>query len=132
DYGIGNLFSVRRALEHCGASVTISSEPAVIAASPRLVLPGVGAFANGMRGLAERGLDQAVRKYAESGRPFLGICLGMQMLASNSEEFGEHPGLGIIPGQVLAIPSTGLDGTVHKIPHIGWTRLQPPAGLADW
>jgi len=132
DYGIGNLFSVRRALERCAASVTISSDPAVIALSPRLVLPGVGAFADGMRGLAKGGLDQAVRKYAESGRPFLGICLGMQMLASISEEFGEHPGLGIIPGQVLAIPSTGLDGTAHKIPHIGWTRLRPPDGLADW
>ena len=132
DYGIGNLFSVGRALEECGANVTVSEDPAVIMASPRLVLPGVGAFADGMRGLMERRLERVVCDYANSGRPLLGICLGMQMLASVSEEFGEHAGLGIIPGRVVPIPATGADGRPHKIPHIGWSPLELPAGHAGW
>lgn len=132
DYGIGNLFSVRRALKECGANVLVSEDPAAIMASPCLVLPGVGAFADGMRGLIERGLEKVVRDYAQSGRPLLGICLGMQMLASVSEEFGEHAGLDIIPGRVVAIPDTGVDGKRHKIPHVGWSPLEIPAGHAGW
>ncbi len=132
DYGVGNLFSVRRALEHCGADVTLTDDPRTILHAPRLVLPGVGAFADGMRGLEERGLISVLREYADSGRPFLGICLGMQMLASVSEEFGEHRGLGIIPGRVTAIPNTGMDGALHKIPHIGWAALEQPERATDW
>lgn len=132
DYGVGNLFSVCRALEHCGAKVTLTDDPKTISNAPRLVLPGVGAFADGMRGLAERGLITVLQEYADSGRPLLGICLGMQMLATVSEEFGEHEGLGIIPGRVMAIPNTGIDGTPHKIPHIGWAGLEPPELAADW
>lgn len=132
DYGIGNLFSVRRAFEHAGANVVVSDDPAVLLAAPRIVLPGVGAFADGMRGLIERGLDQVVLDFAESGRPLLGICLGMQMLASISEEFGEHKGLDIIGGRVSPIPKTKSDGTPHKIPHIGWTPLFFPDGEAEW
>lgn len=132
DYGVGNLFSVRRALEYCGAEVTLTSDPRAILSASRLVLPGVGAFADGMRGLAEHGLISAIQAYANSGRPFLGICLGMQMLATASEEFGEHAGLGIVPGRVTAIPRTGIDGTPHKIPHIGWTELAQPERAADW
>lgn len=132
DYGSGNLFSVRRALEHCGADVEVSGDPAAIAAAEKLLLPGVGAFADGMRGLTESGLAQVVINYAATGRPLLGICLGMQMLASASEEFGEHPGLSIIPGKVVAIPATGSDGRAHKIPHIGWSSLALPHGLSNW
>ena len=110
DYGIGNLFSVARALEHCGAEVKVSADPAVIEAAPRLVLPGVGAFADGMQGLRERGLVETILRYAASSRPLLGICLGMQMLASVSEEFGEHAGLGLIPGRVVPVPSTTTQG----------------------
>src|SRR5215510_6456576 len=104
DYGIGNLYSVQRALESCDAAVSMASDAAGIDASERLVLPGVGAFADGMQGLRERGLIEPLRRYAASGRPLLGICLGMQMLATVSEEFGSHEGLGVIPGRVLAIP----------------------------
>ena len=94
DYGVGNLLSVCRAFEHCGAKVVVSDDPATLLDAPRLVLPGVGAFANGMRGLTDRGLDEVILKFASSGKPLLGICLGMQMLATVSEEFGEHSGLG--------------------------------------
>jgi imidazole glycerol-phosphate synthase subunit HisH len=131
DYGIGNLYSVSRALERCGAEVLVSSGPAAIEAAPRLVLPGVGAFADGMQGLRDRQLVEPIARYAASGRPLMGICLGMQMLATVSEEFGEHAGLGLIPGRVRPVPAADLDGRRHKIPHIGWSALQPPPGK-DW
>ena len=125
DYGLGNLYSVERALQSTGAEVSLSSDPEEIARAPRLVLPGVGAFADGMRGLRERNLVEPLRRYASTGRPLLGICLGMQMLASVSEEFGEHEGLDLIPGRVRAISSSTVAGQPHKIPHIGWNALQP-------
>lgn len=132
DYGIGNIFSVRRAFERCNASVVVSDNPQVLLAAHRLVLPGVGAFADGMRGLIERGLDKVVQEFAGSGKPFLGVCLGMQMLASVSEEFGEHKGFGIIPGRVVPIPRETISGKRHKIPHVGWVGLERPKGLAGW
>ena len=95
------------------------------------MLPGVGAFADGMQGLRERGLIEPLRAYAASGRPMLGICLGMQMLASVSEEFGEHEGLGLIPGRVQAVPASDTQGRPQKIPHIGWSALRVPPG-AQW
>jgi len=131
DYGIGNLYSVRRALERCGGDVTLSSDPAALERAERLVLPGVGAFAGGMAGLRERGLVEPIRRYAASGRPLLGICLGMQMLATASEEFGIHEGLDLIPGRVRAVPDRDTAGRPHKVPHIGWTALRTPAG-ASW
>lgn len=128
DYGIGNLFSVGRALERCGAQVSFSADPAEIAAASRLVLPGVGAFSDGMHGLRERGLVQPLRDFAASGRPLLGICLGMQMLTTQSEEFGLHEGLGLIPGRVVPVPATDVQGRPQRIPHIGWSALQPCEG----
>jgi glutamine amidotransferase len=132
DYGIGNLLSVSRAFQHCGATVDVSSEPGILSAAPALVLPGVGAFADGMNGLRSRGLDRLVLDYAASGRPLIGICLGMQMLASVGEEFGEHSGLGIIPGRVRRIPVDDAAGKPHKVPHVGWADLEPPAGSPGW
>jgi len=126
DYGSGNLLSVARAFERCGAQPTLSHDAAEIENAARLVLPGVGAFADGMQGLRERGLIEPIRRYAASGRPLLGICLGMQMLASASTEFGEHEGLGLIPGRVVPIPAVDVDGATQKIPHIGWADLTPP------
>jgi glutamine amidotransferase len=130
DYGIGNLLNVVRALEHCGAAVTIvdKAAPEHIAA-PRLVLPGVGAFGDGMTELRARGFDEFVRRFAETGRPFLGICVGMQMMFDASEEMGEHAGLGLLAGRVRAVPATGTDGTPHRIPHIGWRPLE---AARDW
>lgn len=132
DYGIGNLLSVARAFQKCGAEVEFVDTPSAIDGAKKLVLPGVGAFANGMDGLRERGIVDALRSYARSGRPFLGICLGMQLLMDVSEEFGEHEGLGLIPGRVKAIEPTAADGTPHKIPHIGWNALQPAAAVQSW
>lgn len=124
DYGVGNLHSVVKALRHQGGDVTISSDPGEIAKAERLVLPGVGAFGDGMRELTERHLVEPLRAFVTTGRPFLGICLGMQLLLDESEEFGTRAGLGIVPGNVVAIPpKPGL-----KIPHIGWNEIAPPPG----
>jgi glutamine amidotransferase len=130
DYGIGNLYSVRRAFETCGAAVALTSQPSEIAVAERLVLPGVGAFADGMSGLRERNLIQPILAYAATGKPLMGICLGMQMLAGMSEEFGEHEGLGLIGGRVLPVPPADAEGRPHKIPHIGWSALSPSQGAA--
>jgi glutamine amidotransferase len=132
DYGVSNLLNVVRAFEYCGASVELAERPEQINAADRLVLPGVGAFADGMAELGARGLIDPIRKYAATGRPFLGICLGMQMLLDESEEFGNHAGLGLIPGRVIGIPAQGTNGRPHKIPHIGWNELRMPQQRADW
>jgi glutamine amidotransferase len=119
DYGIGNLHSVEKALAHVGADVSVSSDAAVVAAADRVVLPGVGAFSDGMRGLQERGLDVTLRNHARADKPFLGICLGLQLLMDSSEEFGNHAGLSIVRGQVKK-----LERSTFKVPHIGWSRLR--------
>ncbi len=132
DYGMGNLLSVRRGLEHWGAIVNVTADPEAILSAPRVVLPGVGAFADGMAELNCRGLDAVVREVAKQGTPLLGICLGMQMLLDESQEFGTTKGLGLIPGEVVAVPSVGSDGRPQKIPHIGWNALVLPEGHEGW
>lgn len=133
DYGIGNIFSVTRAIEHFDVSVLLTDKPSDIASAETLVLPGVGAFSNGMQGLRDRRLVEPLRAYARGGRPLLGICLGMQMLFTKSTEFGEHEGLDIIEGTIepVAIPQDAA-GRDMKIPHIGWSELQLPGGRASW
>ena len=125
DYGMGNLHSVCRALEHVGADPRLTEDPAEARAAKQLVLPGVGAFKDGMAELAKRGFVEALRDYAKTGRPLLGICLGMQMLFEESEEFGRHQGLGLLKGAVRAIPAQGTDGRPRKIPHVGWRAVHP-------
>ena len=132
DYGVGNLLSVGRALEHCGAKVTVTSDPRSILAAGRVVLPGVGAFADGMRALQAQGLDGIVHQVAAAGTPLLGICLGMQMLMDASDEFGNTAGLGLIPGRVVQIPTRTATCESHKIPHIGWNELLLPASQSNW
>jgi glutamine amidotransferase len=132
DYGVGNLFSVARGLEKIGATVEISDSPIVIKQAGSLLLPGVGSFEHGMHELKKRGLDDALKEYALNERPFLGICLGMQMMFDYSNEFGEHHGLGLLPGKVNAIPKLGTDGSPHKIPHIGWSPLLLPSSREGW
>lgn len=129
DYGVGNLFSVERALKKIGSSrVVISNDRSVILDADRLVLPGVGAFGDGMRNLAELGLVSAIADYAASGRPVLGVCLGMQLLMSVSEEFGTHEGLDLVPGRVTQLqPPADLH---FKVPQIGWNSLNLPNGQA--
>src|ERR1700730_16340800 len=131
DYGVGNLLSVSRALAACGGQVLLTDSPAQVAAAERIVLPGVGAFGDCWRELGRRGLIDPLLVYAKSGRPMLGICVGMQIMLECGEEFGEHPAFSLIPGRVTAIPKTAADGRPHKIPHIGWSALIKPAGQ-DW
>lgn len=124
DYGIGNLHSVVKALRHEGAEVQVTADPTAITAAERLVLPGVGAFGDGMRALAERRQIDSILEYARRGRPLLGICLGMQLLLAESDEFGWHRGLGLVEGRVAAItPRPGF-----KVPQIGWNRVVPRPG----
>lgn len=132
DYGAGNLFSVRKALEKCGANVILSSDPDVLLSSDRIVLPGVGAFGGAMSELQRLGLIEALQKFAQSGRPLLGICLGMQLLFDESEEFGLNLGLGLIPGRVIPIPKMASNGDRLKIPHIGWVSLNPSNSSNPW
>ncbi len=132
DYGVGNLLSVSRAFAHCGANVVVTSEPAQILAASRVVLPGVGAFANGMAALRAHGLDAVVHRVHAAGTPLLGICLGMQMMLDASQEFGQTAGLGLIPGQVVPVPERTPAGDVQKIPHIGWSGLVHGPGRPDW
>lgn len=132
DYGMGNLLSVAKALEHCGAEVRVSDRYNHIRNADLLILPGVGAFANAMQELKKQHLDIAIKEFALTERPFLGICLGMQMMFEWSEEFGHHQGIGLLPGTVKAIEQTRIDGIAHKIPHIGWAAIAPPSTHNHW
>ena len=123
DYGVGNLLSVQRAAEECGAKVITSAEPDVIAHADRVILPGVGAFANGMLALESLGLVEVIKEISTDGIPLLGICLGMQLLLDESEERGVTKGLGIIPGRAVQIPNMSSNGMPLKVPHIGWNSL---------
>lgn len=132
DYGIGNLLSVVKALQARGGEVELCESPAGVLAADKLLIPGVGAFADGMAELERRGLAEPIRLHAQAGKPLLGICLGMQMLFSESEEFGLHRGLDILPGRVVAIPNQAPDGRWRKTPHIGWNELRLPPGRQNW
>ncbi len=132
DYGMGNLLSVRRALEHVGAEVEQCADPNALGVAPKIILPGVGAFADGMAQLRRLGLDVALREAAQRRTPIMGICLGMQMLFDSSEEFGHSAGLGLIPGRVVGIPRVGENGVLRKIPHIGWNDLVLAGGRQNW
>lgn len=127
-----NLLNVARAFEHCGAQVTVTEDPKAVGAAGRLVVPGVGAFSDSMKEVVGRGFADEIRAFAQTGRPMFGICVGMQMLFDASEEFGEHAGLGILPGRVKAVPSRRLDGQPQRVPHIGWNHLVEPEGGRDW
>lgn len=121
DYGLGNLFSVAKAFERLGATVVVSGDHADIKKAERVVLPGVGAFGDGMSYLKERGLDQALGEaILIKKKPFLGICLGLQMLADLGYEYGEHKGLGWIGGEVSKLDVEKAD---LKVPHIGWNEI---------
>lgn len=132
DYGLGNLLSVQRGLEHCGAKVILTADPEQILAAKRVVLPGVGAFANAMLALEHLGLAAVIRELAQRKTPLLGICLGMQLLLDESDEFGVTVGLGLIPGRVIPVPDKALSGSAQKIPHIGWSALQPSHAAGGW
>ena len=122
DAGTGNLRSVHKALEAAGARVTRTADPETVRKGTRLVLPGVGAFGDFMDGLRQSGLEAAVLEAVARGVPLLGICVGMQALFEIGEEMGEHRGLGLLPGRVVAFPPT-LREQGLKIPHTGWNRV---------
>lgn len=132
DYGIGNLLSVRRAFEACAADVVQTEDPTEIATAEYLVLPGVGAYGDGMQELHNRGLVEPIRAACASGKPVLGICLGMQMLFTESEEHHLTAGLGVIPGRVKAISNDAGNGRWRKTPHIGWGELLQPGEERAW
>ena len=129
DYGMGNLGSVRKALECLGYRVEITSDPGTVDQAAGLILPGVGAFGDGYQGLADRGLVDVVRKAAQSGRPFLGVCLGLQLLFEESEESPGCPGLGILPGRVVRFSPKEQTGL--KVPHMGWNQITPVPGRVN-
>lgn len=123
DYGRGNLFSIGQALHRLGETFEVVTDPEHVRRAERVILPGVGAFGDAMRTLRDSGMIEAVREVARSGRTLVGICLGAQMLAERSEEFGLHDGLGLIEGDVKALPSGS-----ERIPNVGWRRLEAAAG----
>lgn len=122
DYEVGNLFSLKSSLAAIGAEVVVTKDAALLRSAHKLILPGVGAFEDAARKLRECGLDTVIKEEAARGKPILGICLGMQLLFEKSYEFGEHKGLGLIPGSV--VPMAGFIPDQLKIPHIGWNALR--------
>ncbi|MDD5406923.1 MAG: imidazole glycerol phosphate synthase subunit HisH [Sulfurovaceae bacterium] len=122
NYNMGNLASVINAFTKLGIDAQIQSDPNKIAQYDKLLLPGVGAFGDAMEHLKSNGMDEAVMQFAKSGKPLLGICLGMQLLFDSSEEFGSHKGLGLIEGKVVKFDETKFDHPL-KVPHMGWNEL---------
>jgi imidazole glycerol-phosphate synthase subunit HisH len=121
DYGAGNLRSVARAVAHAGCEPNVTADPGEVVRADAVILPGVGAAADTMRNLNERGLVEPVREYIASGRPFFGVCMGQQALLAVSEEGGEHECLGVIPGRVKKLPAG------QKVPHMGWNNVRQTA-----
>jgi len=119
DYGVGNLYSLFKAFEYLNADIFITEDADKIMSADAIILPGVGAFKSGMDGLRVRGLIEVVKKFAKTGKPILGICLGAQLMLSKGYEFGEFNGLGIIPGKVIRFPKLK-----EKVPHIGWNEIK--------
>ncbi|MEK6791899.1 MAG: imidazole glycerol phosphate synthase subunit HisH [Deltaproteobacteria bacterium] len=126
DYDMGNLRSVAKAFERVGAKVVVTRSAQEIMAASRVVLPGVGAFRDCMANLMEYGLIEPILKTIEAGKPFLGICLGLQLLFDESEEFGRHKGLGVIRGKVVRFQSKAVAGL--KVPHMGWNNARQAKG----
>ena len=124
NYGSGNLLSVTRAFEHCGARVNVSNSVKDVINAERLVIPGVGAFRSGIEAIKQLDLYEALLNYYSCDRPLLGICLGMQLLSSESSEFGKNQGLNLIPGRVKKINTKSINNTNLKIPHIGWAEIE--------
>ena len=121
DYGVGNLFSVKSSFAAIGAEAVITSDPDVIRAADRILLPGVGAYRDAAQKLRDTGMGDLVREQAAAGKPVMGICLGMQLLFEKSYEFGEHEGLGLLKGVVR--PIRDVAPAHYKVPHIGWNAL---------
>ena len=131
DYGVGNLFSLKSSLKQLGLEAVVTADADIIRKADRLILPGVGAFADAMAKLEATGLVPVIKQEVEH-KPLLGICLGMQLLFEKSYEYGEHTGLGLIPGRVVRIPDVDADGSPQRVPHISWNPLYPAGGRMDF
>ncbi|GJM42010.1 MAG: imidazole glycerol phosphate synthase subunit HisH [Ardenticatenaceae bacterium] len=131
DYGASNIRSAQKAFEHIGATVQLTDDPDVVRKASKLVLPGVGAFGSGMDGLHKHHLPEAIQDSVKRGVPFLGICVGMQLMFSEGHEMGIHQGVGLLPGKVVRFPDSLESGDSQstnqklKIPHMGWNQLKP-------
>jgi glutamine amidotransferase len=122
DYGVGNLFSLEQSFKAIGQEVTVTADPEVLRKADKILLPGVGAFGDAAQKLRQSGLDRVVTEQAATGKPLMGICLGMQLLFEEGHEYGIHKGLGLIPGKVVAM--AGVIPENLKIPHMGWNALK--------
>jgi imidazole glycerol-phosphate synthase subunit HisH len=123
DYGMGNLFSVQNACRHVGLNSVVTSDKNILMNADGIILPGVGAFGRAMDHLGELDLIDPIKRFIKKGNPFMGICLGMQLLFSESEEFGNSRGLGAIKGRVRKFPPNNIDGEKIKVPQIGWNQI---------
>ena len=132
DLGIGNLMSIIRGLEYCGAKVIVTSNPEIILNSSHVVLPGDGAFKFAMEQVKKRNLLNTLKSFNKSNSNLLGICIGMQMLFDESSEFENYEGLGLISGKVVPIPNKDTNGKKLTLPHIGWNNLQKSDHLKNW
>lgn len=133
DYQLSNLFSVQHACEYVGAPAFITSSSSEILSADAAILPGVGAFADAMNNLEKLSLITTIHDFIRTGKPFMGICLGLQLLFTESEEFGNHKGLNIIPGKVVKFPTLGNDNRLLKVPQIGWNKIiQPHSNNQRW
>jgi glutamine amidotransferase len=133
DFGLGNLFSVRQACEHVGMTASITPDAEQVANADLVILPGVGAYKDAMDTLRNLGLVSVLRDYAESGRPLIGICLGMQLMMSVSHEFGTHEGLDLIQGEVLRFQPHDLPNDRRlKVPQVGWNTITPAQEDTSW
>src|SRR5260221_10044127 len=130
DYGMGNLFSVKHACEFAGMRAEVTADARQLLAADAVVLPGVGALGDAMEALRQRGLVAALREVAASGKPLMGVCLGMQLLMSESHEFGRHAGLGVIEGDVVRLPEARVDGRRVKVPNVGWQPVRAAGAAA--
>lgn len=128
DYKLGNLFSIKQAIESFGVETTVTDNPAIVSSARALVLPGVGSFERAMNYLAKAGLTEALVAQVNRGVPLLGVCLGMQLLFSFSEEFGRHAGLNILKGAVRRFPAQDQAGNKVRVPNVGWQRLALAGG----
>ena len=126
DYDAGNIKSVEKAFQYLGAETVITRDPGELIRADRVVLPGVGAFADAMKRIDQYGLRSSIKEVVDKGTPFLGICLGLQLLFDSSEELGGAEGLGILRGKIQLIPSTDTSGNSYKVPQIGWNNLKFP------
>ncbi len=125
DYGLGNLFSINQACEHAGLAPIITADVNIISSADALILPGVGAFGDAMQSLHQNNLIEPILDFVHTGKPFMGICLGMQLLFTESEEFGQHKGLNLIEGRIVKFPETNHHGEKIRVPQIQWNQIKP-------